>query len=249
MCYAISIKEPKLEKIAERIGKARRATVEINFNHDFYRPYHFVSGFSFPDLPVAVEDKLELYKWGLIPSWVKDEKTANELRSNTLNAKSETAYEKPSFRKAIATQRCILPINGFIEWQTLNKEKQPYFIKPIETDMFLIGGLYDMWANSETGEIVNTFSIITTEANPLLAEIHNSKKRMPLIIEDKNIDAWLDKKSSNEVVQSIFRPYEQNHMTAYQISKQVNSARNNRNVPEILNPIEVLPEEGQLSLF
>ncbi|NCB67426.1 MAG: SOS response-associated peptidase [Bacteroidia bacterium] len=249
MCYAISINEPKLEKLAERIGKASRATIEINFSEELYRPYHFVSGFTFPDFPVAIEDKMELFKWGLIPAWVKDEKSANDLRSNTLNAKSETIFDKPSFRKAITTQRCIIPINGFIEWQTLDKEKQPYFIKPNDESLFLLGGLYDKWINPETGEFLNTFSIITTEANPLMAEIHNSKKRMPLILDDKNIDTWLDKKSSKDVIQRIFRPYDQTKMTAYQISKMVNSTKNNRNIPEILNPIEVMPEQGQLSLF
>jgi len=72
---------------------------------------------------------------------------------------------------------------------------------------------------------------------------------MPLILDDKNIDAWLDKKSSKDVIQRIFRPYDQTKMTAYQISKMVNSTKNNRNIPEILNPIDVIPEQGQLSLF
>jgi len=249
MCYAITMKDEKIEKLGEKLGKIFQSEIEIDFDKNLYCPYYFVSGFSFPDLPVVIEDKIKLYKWGLIPSWVKDEKTGNELRSNTLNAKSETAFEKPSFRKAIASQRCIVPINGFIEWQTLDKEKQPYFIKPKEADIFLVGGLFDMWVNPDTGEILNTFSIITTDANPLMAEIHNSKKRMPLILENKNIDKWLDKRAAKEVVQSILMPLEQNLMSAYKISKQVNSSRNNRNIPDILNPIDVLPAEEQLSLF
>ncbi len=249
MCYAITINEEKIAKVAERIGKASRATIEIDFDENQYKPYHFVSGFSFPYLPVLVENRLELIKWGLIPFWVKDEKTANELRSNTLNAKSETVFEKPSFRKAIVSQRCVIPVNGFVEWQTVDKDKIPYFIKPNNSDFFLFGGLWDVWINPETKESINTFSIITTEANPLLAEIHNSKKRMPLIIEDKNIDSWLDKKSSIEVIQSIFKPYQQKLMTAYQISKLANSVKNNRNIPEIINPIEIIQAGGQLSLF
>ena len=248
MCYAITINEKKIEKLAEKIGKAIRATIEIDFDKNLYRPYFFVSGFSFPDLPVLVENKLELFKWGLIPSWVKDEKTANELRSNTLNAKSETAFEKPSFRKAIASQRCVIPANGFVEWQTVDKDKIPYFIKPSDSDLFLFGGLYDTWINPITHEAVNTFSIITTDANPLMAEIHNTKKRMPFILENSKLDAWLNLSTSKETIQSLFSSYDEKCMTAYKISKQVNSSKNNRNIPSIIDPIEIIGE-SQLSLF
>lgn len=248
MCYAITINEEKIEKLAERIGKASRATIEIDFHENLYRPYHFVSGFSFPDLPVLVENRLELLKWGLIPSWVKDEKTANELRSNTLNAKSETAFEKPSFRKAIASQRCVIPVNGFVEWQTVDKDKIPYFIKPSDSDLFLLGGLYDTWINPNTSETITTFSIITTEANPMMAEIHNTKKRMPFILENSKLDAWLNLSTSKDTIQSLFSSYDEKYMTAYKISKQVNSSKNNRNIPGIIDPIEIVGE-SQLSLF
>lgn len=131
----------------------------------------------------------------------------------------------------------------------MGKEKQPYYIHPKEDDFFLIGGLYDVWSNPATGEMVNTFSIITTVANPLMAEIHNSKKRMPLIVEDRSLNAWQDNWTSEEVIQSIFKPFDGSGMNAYQISKQANNTRNNRNVPEILSPIDVFPNQGQLSLF
>ena len=248
MCYAISLNEEKLEKLAERIGKASRATIEINFNQDLYRPYHFVSGFSFPDLPVLVENRLELFKWGLIPSWVKDNQTASELKSNTLNAKSETVFEKPSFRKAITNQRCIIPVNGFVEWQTVDKEKIPYFIKPADNEFFLFGGLYDKWINPETNEVINSFSIITTDANPMMAEIHNSKKRMPFILDNSKIDQWLDVTSSKDVVQSLFGLYDEKLMTAYTISKSVNSSKVNRNTPDILKPVDYSPPT-ELTLF
>ncbi len=248
MCFAISINEEKLEKVTERIAKVSRSSIEINFNHELYRPYHFVSGFSFPDLPVLVENRLELFKWGLIPSWVKDNQTASELRSNTLNAKSETIFEKPSFRKAITNQRCIIPVNGFIEWQTVDKEKIPYFIKPAETEFFLFGGLYDRWINPDTNEVINTFSIITTAANPMMTEIHNSKKRMPFILDSYKIDQWLDVSSSKNVVQSLFSSYDEKLMTAYTISKSVNSSKVNRNTTDILKPVDYSPPT-ELTLF
>jgi len=248
MCYAITINEEKIQKVAEKLGKALRSELEIQFSEELYRPYHFVSGFSFPELPVVIGESIELYQWGLIPSWVKNFDTAKELRTNTLNAKSETAFEKPSFRKAIVSQRCIIPVNGFIEWQTVDKEKIPYFIKPSDSDLFLFGGLYDKWINPETMEIVNTFSIITTDANPLMAEIHNTKKRMPFILESEKLNEWLDVSTSKNTIQSMFSSYDEKYMAAYQISKQVNSSKNNRNIPEITSPINDT-NGSQLSLF
>jgi len=248
MCYAITVKEDKIEKLGEKLGKAFQSELEIHFQEEQYRSYYFVSGFSFPELPIVIGKSIELYQWGLIPSWVKDLDTAKELRSNTLNAKSETAFEKPSFRKAIASQRCVVPVNGFIEWQTIDKDKIPYYIKPSDSDLFLLGGLYDKWINPETKEVINSFSIITTEANPLMAEIHNTKKRMPFILEYNKLNAWLDRSTSKYDIQSLFSSYDEKYMTAYQISKQVNSSKNNRNVPDIIKPFEI-PGESQLSLF
>jgi putative SOS response-associated peptidase YedK len=248
MCYAITIKEDKIEKLGEKLGKAFSSQLDIKFNKELYKPYYFVSGFSFPELPIVIAKSIELFQWGLIPSWVKDTVTIDQLRSNTLNARSETVFEKPSFRKAIVSQRCIVPVNGFVEWQTVDKDKIPYFIKPNNSDLFLFGGLYDTWINPNTHEKVNTFSIITTDANPLMAEIHNTKKRMPFILENSKLDAWLDNLASKDTIQSLFNPYDENLMTAYKISKEVNSSKNNRNVPGILNPIEIAGE-SQLSLF
>lgn len=213
-------------------------------------PFHYlVSGFSHPTLPIINQDGLFLYDWGLIPSWVKDTVTAYDIRTKTLNAVGETAFEKPSFRKSIATKRCLLPISGFYEWQEFKGNKYPYFIQLAETDYFSLGSIYDTWINTGTGEIKNTFSIITTPANPLMEKIHNLKKRMPLILSSEDEMKWLDPDLKTEQIKELIKPFPDKEMTAYTISRVANSTRNNRDFPEIIKPVfypELVEEENLL---
>lgn len=213
-------------------------------------PYHhLVSGFSHPALPIIKEDGLFLYSWGLIPSWVKDSKTANDLRTKTLNAVGETVFEKPSFRKSIANRRCMFPISGFYEWREFKGVKYPYFIQLAETDYFSLGSLYDTWINPQTGEIKNTFSIITTPANPLMEKIHNVKKRMPFIIQPEDEMKWLDPSLNTVQIKELIKPFPEETMKAYTISRDANNARIHRDYPEILKPVhypELVDEENLL---
>ena len=202
-------------------------------------PYHYlVSGFSHPRLAIVRQEGVFLYEWGLIPSWVKDQETANDLRNKTLNAVGETAFEKPSFRKSISLQRCLLPVSGFYEWREVNGVKYPYYIQLKEQDYFSLGSLYDTWINRETGEIRNTFSIITTPANPMMEKIHNLKKRMPLILSREDEMKWLDPGLKAADIKELIKPFPEAWMKAYTISRDANNARNNRDVPEILKKVE-----------
>ena len=200
--------------------------------------FYLVSGFSHPRLAVVREDGVFLHEWGLIPSWVKNEAIADDLRSKTLNAVGETAFEKPSFRKSIAAQRCLLPVSGFYEWREVNGVKYPYYIQLQEQDYFSLGSLYDSWINRETGEIRNTFSIITTPANPLMEKIHNLKKRMPLILSPDDEMKWLDSSLKADSVKELIKPFPDRKMKAYTISREANNARNNRNIPGIMSRVE-----------
>ena len=200
--------------------------------------FYLVSGFSHPRLAVVREDGVFLHEWGLIPSWVKNEAIADDLRSKTLNAVGETAFEKPSFRKSIASQRCLLPVSGFYEWREANGIKYPYYIQLQEQDYFSLGSLYDTWINRETGEIRNTFSIITTPANPLMEKIHNLKKRMPLILSPDDEMKWLDSTLKTDSVKELIKPFPEKRMKAYTISRMANNARTNRDIPEIMNPVD-----------
>jgi len=249
MCFSISVKAEKIEKIGKVYGEIFRSELEINFQETAaYTPYYFVSGFSFPKLPVIKKDGIDLYHWGLIPDWIHDTDKALQHRSNTLNAVSETVFEKVSFKDAILRQRCIIPVNGFFEWKTLGSEKIPYYIQPADGEFFSIGGIYNIWKNRRTNRQISTFSILTTLANPLMADIHNTKKRMPLIIATGDEPRWVDVNASTKIIQSLMQPFDEKRMKAYTISKMANNARNNRNVPEILQPVEYV-ERDQLSLF
>jgi putative SOS response-associated peptidase YedK len=170
--------------------------------------FYFVSGFAHPKLPVVKHDGIELYYWGLIPTWVKDEKQAKDFRKQTLNAIGETVFEKPSFR-SIKTKRCLLGVNGFFEWRDLKGVKFPYYISHRDEKIFSLGCLYENWLNKATGELVNTFAIITTPANPMMEKIHNLKKRMPLIIDRTNEKKWIDPDLENEEIKELIQPYDQ----------------------------------------
>jgi putative SOS response-associated peptidase YedK len=202
-------------------------------------PYHYlVSGFSHPRLAIVKQDNVSLFEWGLIPSWVKDQKAADELRSKTLNAVGETLFEKPSFRNSITSKRCLLPVSGFYEWREVNGVKYPYYIQLKEQDYFSLGSIYDTWINKDTGEIRNTFSIITTPANPFMEQIHNLKKRMPLILAPEDHQKWLVPDLKTEHIKELIKPFPETQMKAYTISRDAGNARNNRDVPGIMERVD-----------
>lgn len=213
-------------------------------------PYHnLVSGFSQPALPIVKHDGLFLYEWGLIPSWIKDTETANDIRTKTLNAVGETVFEKPSYRKSIATQRCLFPVSGFYEWREFRGTKYPYFVQLYQQDYFSLGALYDSWINPDTGEMRNTFSIITTIANPLMEKIHNLKKRMPLILSEDDTMKWIDPELKKDQINQLIKPFPESKMFAYTISRDANNARLNRDYPEIMHKVlypELEAEENLL---
>jgi putative SOS response-associated peptidase YedK len=154
--------------------------------------YYFASGFQFPNWQVVTNDAvLQQMRWGLLPNWYKGSNWM-DFAAKTLNARQETCTEKASFRHLVQTHRCLIPSSGFFEWQSQGKLKIPYFIKYIEQPVFSIAGLYDTWFNPSTGAQEKTFTMLTTEANALMAEIHNAKQRMPLILAPDEESAWLN---------------------------------------------------------
>lgn len=234
MCYNVAY----MEKRAERVAKHYDATFqsEIEFSEKFV-----VSGFTHPDLFVITSEEpqnIKPYRWGLIPKWCKDEKQAAEISLQTLNAKAETVFEKPSFRNSIAHKRCIVIVNGFYEWRTEGKIKYPYYIHLKEQDFFSLGGIYENWANKTTGELINTFSIITVDANPLMQKIHNLKKRMPFIIPIAKEKEWLKSDLTKEEIQLLMKSFDENKMEAYTISKRITDRTQDNNVPEVMQPFE-----------
>ena len=148
------------------------------------------NGFRHPIINVVTEkypNDLQHFMWGLIPSWAKND----DIKKYTLNARYETLKTKPSFKNA---KRCLIFTDGFYEWKWLDahgKKKQKYLIEFPKSDLFSFAGLYDQWINKQTGEIINSCSIVTTEAKGVMREIHNSKMRMPMIVEYNQKEDWL----------------------------------------------------------
>ena len=156
-----------------------------------YKPSDYV-GFQYPETPVithAAPHTIELLQWGLIPAWAKD----TDIRKHTLNARMETIHEKPSFRQ-VAHHRCLVLVDGYYEWQWLDekgKKKQKYLIALPGGEAFALAGIWSEWVDTQTGELLKTYSILTTEANALLSRIHNSKKRMPVMLKPDHEQDWL----------------------------------------------------------
>lgn len=229
MCFTISFEGKAINAIKMHLT----INPELEMRGEFNDKYYLVSGFSHPKLPVIKHDAVEISEWGLIPSFAADKEKADKLAKMTLNARSDTIHEKPSFRNSITKNRCILPLDGFYEWQHNGKLKQPYYIYPTDETVFYMGCIYNTWVNKQTGELRDTFSIITTDANPLMAEIHNTKKRMPLILPHSSIDTWVNPEADIEVINRMMQPYKNNQMTAHPITTDAGNARLNRNRPDI----------------
>ncbi|XOS94503.1 SOS response-associated peptidase [Brevibacillus laterosporus] len=158
-------------------------------------------------------------KWGLIPSWSKDEKMAYKM----INAKAETIRKKPSFKNLFNRKRCIIPSDGFYEWMKIGNDKQPMRIMMKDEGVFSLAGLYDTWINSE-GARINTCTIITTKPNTLMADIHD---RMPVIIKREDESLWLNRDvQDGELLESLLLPFDEKQMKAYPVSKMVGNVIN-----------------------
>lgn len=160
------------------------------------------NGFQHPKTPVITnlkKDVIQLYDWGLIPHWSKDK----SIQSKTLNARMETIHEKASFREVVHN-RCLVLADGFYEWKWLDskgKNKQKYFISLPNQEAFAFAGLFSHWTDQSTGEVLQTYTILTTEANELMSEIHNTKKRMPIILNRHDEQDWLA--GENDILKDI----------------------------------------------
>jgi len=180
-------------------------------------------------MPIIVKHRsnvLKMMLWGLIPSWSKDGKNL------VINARLETLFVKPMFKRVIKTQRCIIPSTGFYEWKKTSEGKQPYFIGLKNSDFFGFAGLYDIWKNS-MGKEIYSYSIITCCSNIKLKEIHN---RMPVILKKEDETHWLNTNNvKTEELLPFLQPYPENQINAYPISTRVNSPFYND--PDIALPI------------
>jgi putative SOS response-associated peptidase YedK len=169
-------------------------------------------------VPAVVNDgrqnRLGQLKWGLIPPWAKDERDGAKM----INARAETLQERPAFRNAFQRKRCLIPADGFYEWKAVPGGKQPYRIRLRSGEIFSMAGLYETWIAPD-GHKISSFAIVTTEPNPLMADIHN---RMPVILRPEDEALWLDRTvQDTELLKKLLVPYPADEMEAYEVDKRV----------------------------
>jgi putative SOS response-associated peptidase YedK len=229
LCYHIS-----LTKSSDYLEKRFDARFD---QPSLFSPVYHSSGFSAPHHPVISNEavhSIQFFQWGLIPFWTKDETAAERIRTSTLNARAETIHKKPSFRSSIMTKRCLVLVDGFYEWREEGKKKYPYYISLASNGAFALAGIWDKWLNESTGEVRNTFSIITTRANPLLERIHNTRKRMPVILKREDEKEYLERNLHAGEVDALLQPYDEKEMQAHTVSRLISTKRANTDVPEVM---------------
>ena len=197
MCYRTQMNKT--------IGEIEKAFNARFVEPESYVPMDEINGFTYIKTPVITNEsrgEIDLFHWGLIPFWAKDD----SIKKNTLNARIETVTDKPAFRNSVENRSLVLA-NAYFEWQWLDdkgKKKQKFLIHPVEQEIFAFAGIYSTWKKPGTGELINSYSIITTEANDLMSKIHNNKQRMPVVLKPEDQKIWL----SGAEVSKFALPYE-----------------------------------------
>ena len=209
-------------------------------------PLYHVSGYSHPKLLIYTNDSPNtpiIASWGLVPHWVKDTVQAKKIRNNTLNARGETIFEKPSFRDSARHKRCLVYVDGFYEHHHFKGKTYPFLMKQKNNEPLILAGVYSEWLDKDTGEIESTFSIVTTKGNKLLEKIHNNPKltgaRMPLILSEEVAEHWIvgDLKDNTAIkkVQELIQPSRDGELDSYPVSR-LRGKQYLGNVEEISKP-------------
>ncbi|MGC5773592.1 SOS response-associated peptidase [Paenibacillus pabuli] len=214
MCGRFTITDP-IDAILDRYY----ASIADGFE---YKPNYNAAPMQYIPTIIGSKDgnRLGSLRWGLVPVWAKDDKIGNKM----INARAETLAEKPAFKRLVGSKRCIVPCSGFYEWRKEGSTKQPLRILMKDDRLFSLAGLYDTWTDPD-GNKLSTCTIITTEPNSLMEDIHN---RMPVILRPEDEAEWLGR--DNDDVQSLLgllQPYQASEMRAYEVPKEVGNVRNN----------------------
>lgn len=173
--------------------------------------------------------ELTVMRWGLVPFWAKDSK----IGYSTINAKSETVTTSPAFREAMKRRRCLVPAEWFYEWQKINaKTKQPYAIGLRDGSVFAFAGLWETWKDKTKDQVLETYTVLTTDPNELMEPIHN---RMPVILAPKDYQRWLEPGEPTHPPIDLLKPYPAQEMKAWKVGSAVGNVRNN--TPELIAPI------------
>ena len=184
--------------------------------------------------------EFSFFQWGFIPSW----STNPTVGTNMINARAEGIFTKAPFKQAIKSQRCLIPADGFFEWKKEGKAKVPYRITLNSDEAFVFAGIWDSWENPDTEDIVNTFSIITTQANSLMKELH---ERMPVILSKDLESSWLNDSLSETDITMMMQPFNPDDMNYYKVNRIVNST--DYDIPECIQVAPKIYPGETFSLF
>ncbi|WP_281542398.1 SOS response-associated peptidase [Maribacter aestuarii] len=221
-------------------------------------PYYHTTGFKHPKLLIYTNEspkKPVVSQWGLAPYWVKDKKQLYSAWNKTLNARGETIFDLKSFKSSAINRRCIIPVDGFYEHRHYKGKTYPHYIYRKDGEPMNLGGLWREWTDKVSGEILNTFSIVTTTANPMMEKIHNNpaasdEPRMPLILLDELEEKWLEdyeEELAEQAVTELIKPFPEELMDYHTVDR-LRGKEYKGNVPEIDEEVEY-PELSQQELF
>lgn len=196
---------------------------------DYPPRWNIPPGTDIPVIRLSPEGRrvLHLLRWGLVPHWARDASIGHRLT----NARAETVVEKPAFRDAFHRRRCLIPADGFYEWKTLDKGKQPYYLSLRSGLPLAMGGLWESWRTPE-GDVLLTCAIVTTQANALMTPIHD---RMPVIIAPEHWQIWLD--GPPEAARALLPPFPAEPLQAWPVHPRVSKA--SADTPELIQPLQM----------
>ena len=244
MCFYYSITKKPIDKLAK--GKIIEDSQLSLFDEQY-----IVSGFDHPKMPIITDEnpsEIQHFQWGFMPSIVQN-RNAFLSKYSTLNANAERIESSKLFAESLSQRRCLVLCSGFFEWKKVKKEKVPYYISLKEDELFVFAGVWNTTIDSNR-EIVNSFAILTIEANELMADIHNTKKRMPLILSPESANRWLNPNLNKQEILDLIKPISADEMKAHTIKKFVPSDLKNCNTKEIFAyyhyPVieDILPQLG-----
>lgn len=223
MCgrYAMSVSAGEIEEVFD-IRLPTRVPWEPSYNVAPTQKAPVVA------LDAAGERALRLHRWGLVPRWANDP----SIGTRAINARADTVAEKPMFRDAFRSRRCLVPATGFYEWRKTADGKVPMFVHPTRLPLFAFAGLWEVWTPPDGGEGLRTFSILTGEPNELLSAIHD---RMPVILPRAAWATWLDRETSADALRELLAARPAVSMRAHAVSALVNSPSHDG--PELIEPV------------
>ena len=205
MCYHISLTADP-EELARRFG--HKTDLIRNF-----RPVRRVCAFSHLPYPIVTRDEqIQYFQWGLIPYWTRRAADTVTIRNQTVNARAESIFENASFRVPVRRRRCLVPVSGFFGWHHDRQQKVPYYVTVRDMPVISLAGVFDCWIDRESDRIVMTYSVITTEANPMMRRIDNANCRMPVILHPDDEERWLSPELSDRQIAALLKSYPERAM-------------------------------------